>query len=341
MVTIVSSKRFFAYYRLNGAQKAIILDGMIEREPQLTTSQAAGLIGMHESSVKRWCNADDLPCSYTGGGHRRIALSTLLAFARSQDLPCSLLALAPWEAEVWQALAEAQSKDDYAGLAALTYRWLRAVEADLPSRLFRLCIERELALSALFDRVMAAVMHRAGEDWYEGRLDVGDVHLMTQIMFDALYALRHFLERRRNGRGMPGPVALVGGAEKNQHELAALMVRTLLDEAGWRTLYLGADVPTEELAFQQTKRDARLVCVSMMAPRAPADALRLLRVLARLYDEQHPYRLALGGLDLHELQPPKSSDLPFQDCLVLPTMEVFAHWMHASPLPSAEAPASL
>lgn len=325
---------------MNIAQQSNYNDSMSEKEPQLTTSQAAGLIDMHESSVKRWCNADDLPCSYTEGGHRRIALSALLAFARSQDLSCPLLALTPWEAEVWQALAEAQSEGEYANLAALTYRWLRDVEADLPSRLFRLCIGRGLPLSALFDHVMGAVMHRTGDDWYEGRLDVGDVHLMTQIMFDALYALRRFLEDRRNGRDRPGPIALVGGAEKNQHELAALMVRTLLDESGWRTLYLGADVPTEELAFQQAKRDAQLVCVSMMAPRAPADAWRLLRVLARLYDDQHPYRLVLGGLDLREAQLPESSDFPFQDCQVLPTMGAFAHWMHSSPLLSAEPTAS-
>ncbi len=307
---------------------------MSGREPELTTSQAAGLVDAHESSVKRWCNADDLPCSYTAGGHRRIALSTLLNFARSQNLPCPLLPLAPYETEVWQALSEAQSKGEYAGLAALTYQWLHDADSDLPSRLFRLCVERGLPLSALFDRVMAAVMHRVGEDWYEGRLDVGDVHLMTQGMFDALYALRLFLEHRRKEAGRPGPigtsgpVALVGGAEKNQHELAALMVRTLLDEAGWRTLYLGADVPTEELAFQQAKRSARLVCVSMRAPRAPADAQRLLRVLARLYDDRYPYRLALGGLDLREAQPPEPDDVPFQDCRILPTMDAFVHWMH-------------
>lgn len=308
---------------------------MIEMNPKLTTSEAAGLLGVHESSVRRWCSADELACERTQGGHRRITLDAVLSFARSKDLACPLLALAPWEADVWQALVQAHGKD-YAALAALTYQWLHDAEPDLPSRLFRLCIERGLPLSALFDHVMAAAMHRVGDAWYDGRIDVGDVHLMTQTMFDGLYALRVFLRERRGETVMPEPTALVSGAENNQHALGALMVRTLLDEAGWRTLYVGAGMPTEELALQQTKSQASLLCISMTPPRAPADARRILRILARLYDAQHPYRLVLGGLALEAFSSPKLDDVPFQDCQVLPTMDAFARWMHTTPLPSGE-----
>lgn len=313
---------------------------MTENHLQLTTSQSASLIDVHESSVKRWCNDGVLPCSYTDGGHRRIALPALLAFAQSQELSCPLLGLAPWEEQVWHALVQAQDKEDYDALIALTYQWMHDNESDLPARLFRLCFERGLSLSTLFDSIMAPVMHRLGDVWYTGQLAVGDVYLMTHIMIDTLHTLRLFLQKR-NKYNRTGPVALVGGAEKNQHEMGALMVRTLLDEAGWCTYYLGTDVPTEELALQQAKHHAQLVCISMMPPRAPADAQRLIRILAHLYKEQYPYRLILGGLD-RETPLTMTARLPFQEVQMFSTMEGFNEWMQTSfPLIPNHSSASL
>ena len=52
----------------------------------LTTSQAASLLQVHESSVKRWSNAGRVAPAKTTGGHRRITLSALLELAKEQLL---------------------------------------------------------------------------------------------------------------------------------------------------------------------------------------------------------------------------------------------------------------
>ncbi|MEM1271970.1 MAG: helix-turn-helix domain-containing protein, partial [Bacteroidota bacterium] len=52
----------------------------------ISTRQASDLLGVHESSVKRWCNAGDLGCEYTHGGHRRIPLAELLRFAEARSI---------------------------------------------------------------------------------------------------------------------------------------------------------------------------------------------------------------------------------------------------------------
>ena len=55
----------------------------------LTTTAAAELLGASTTSVKRWADADMLPCVRTSGGHRRFRRVDLLAFGGTgpEDLP--------------------------------------------------------------------------------------------------------------------------------------------------------------------------------------------------------------------------------------------------------------
>ncbi len=55
----------------------------------VTTTAAAKLLGVSTTSVKRWADADMLPCVRTSGGHRRFPRAALLAFGGTGpgDLP--------------------------------------------------------------------------------------------------------------------------------------------------------------------------------------------------------------------------------------------------------------
>src|SRR5699024_9163160 len=67
----------------------------------LTSRQASALLGVHESSIKRWCDQGLLECSFTPGGHRRFAFDVMLDFARTSSLAPALLALDGFERSAW------------------------------------------------------------------------------------------------------------------------------------------------------------------------------------------------------------------------------------------------
>ena len=48
----------------------------------LTPKQVARALGVSESSVKRWCDQGAVPTQYTRGGHRRIALASVVEMVR-------------------------------------------------------------------------------------------------------------------------------------------------------------------------------------------------------------------------------------------------------------------
>src|SRR5688500_4332747 len=88
----------------------------------LTTSQAASLLQVHESSVKRWSNGGLVSPSKTTGGHRRIALPALLDLAREMRSDSPLLRLAPHGAELARATLACRERNDFAPMIDLMVR---------------------------------------------------------------------------------------------------------------------------------------------------------------------------------------------------------------------------
>ena len=293
----------------------------------VSTQRAAQLLHVHESSVKRWCNAETLACSYTPGGHRRIPLAALMQLAQDQGLPCGLLALHPFEAPVWAGVNRAWSEASYGDLVALLYGWLREGTDHLPVALYRFLLDMEFPLNALFDWIITPVLHRVGEAWRAGQLTVGEEHRMTEIIRESLYALRFDLVAPTHDEAAPRPMAIVGCERTGMHDLGAFMVRLLLMKAGWRVVYLGGRVPAEEYAAQQARHGAALVCVSFPPPQALPDALHLVHMLSQLYDGSHPYRLALGGSGLQYGFSFSESPMPFQDLQYFDQMGLFSTWL--------------
>jgi len=54
-------------------------------ETWLTLSEAAGLLDVHPTTLRRWANNGDIPVMVTPGGHRRFAASDLARFARERS----------------------------------------------------------------------------------------------------------------------------------------------------------------------------------------------------------------------------------------------------------------
>ena len=301
--------------------------------PLLSTTQAAELLGVHKSSVKRWCNVDALSCSVTPGGHRRIAFRALLEFARRRDLPCRLLDFDPFELRLWNSLEQARSQDRFQELIALVYEWLADERKYLLALLLEMLVEMRFSLTSVFDRLLAPLMVQVGDAWNDCMIDLGDERCMTQIVRDSLVYLRFRLLKKPDMLSNElQPTAIVGCAPDEAHDLGAVMIHTLLEDAAWKVIYLGANVPAEELAFQQVKHRASLVCVSLGSRNQAPDVRRLLRMLSHRYQANYPYRLALGGgMLLRDSVDFGHLCLPFLEVQVFPDTSTFVPWMASFP----------
>jgi methylmalonyl-CoA mutase cobalamin-binding subunit len=145
-------------------------------------------------------------------------------------------------------------------------------------------------------------------------------------MLDALHALRIQGPVNENPVTRDKKTAIVGCFEGNHHEMGLHMVRHVLESTGWRVVYLGANVPAIDLAEQQVRQQADLMCVSLATPQINSDIRRLSVTLALRYDPHYPYRLAIGGnIVSHNEHGPDRTE-PFLDVRYFSNTEFFYNW---------------
>lgn len=284
---------------------------MIETESDfLTTSQAALLLQVHESSVKRWSNSGELKLEKTVGGHRRIRFDALLEFARTKDAGADLRFFAPHEEEVARAALDARDRNRFDGVRELVLRFCDTEAPRWLAHLIRyLGGPCEIPLTRLFDAGIAGALSEVGRQWQSGSRTIALEHRFTQKILDALHAILTRLEEDADTAGAGNrssdpdgadarkrPHAVVGCSEGCHHEIGALMARILLQRAGWSVTYLGANVPFEEIAGIQELERARLMCISFVSPLGAGDVRRCVKVLNALQQPSAPYRLVAGGL---------------------------------------------
>ncbi len=269
---------------------------MSASSPLATTSQAAEILGVHESSIKRWNSANQLHAQQTSGGHRRFLVSEILTFARENKLDAPLLYFGSYAERVWVGIEYLRKKGSYRKLIPLLYTWVLNDKNHLSNQLLVHLTKLEYSVSHLMDNLISPVLYRLGDEYLKGELAIGDEHRGTHAMRNTIIYFRERLRELNYIRlSQNKPVAIVGCGRGEDHEIGALMARLVLEVRGLKVVYLGLNVPTEEFAKQQIKHEASVVCIALMPPRGERDAHHILHLLDQVYNRYHPYRLAFGG----------------------------------------------
>ncbi len=297
----------------------------------LTTSQAASILEVHESSVKRWANEGKLNPVKTEGGHRRLSLDDLIDFAKTERPESTLIKFSPFEKELALAALAARERNFFQPFADLVVRICDTQHPKyLVAALKYLESAFEIPLLRSFDLGVTQAMRKVGNEWSSGLRTIGQEHRFTQKILDAVYGLRNDqvllnpFETKEMDIPTP-PKAVVGCSESNFHEVGALFVRMILETAGWDVTYLGANVPFTEYAELQKELNAKILAISFSSPSTNADARRCLSILAGDYRESSPYYVALGGNGIE----PNSINLrewPFLGLKMEKDAEAFSAW---------------
>jgi MerR family transcriptional regulator, light-induced transcriptional regulator len=135
---------------------------------------------------------------------------------------------------------------------------------------------------------IAPAVRAVGEAWEAGRLEVRHEHFLSERIGDLLRSLRLPFEERANG-----PLVVLASLPGEPHSLGLQMAALTLAAAGCRILFLGTEVPPDQVAGLARDLGARAVAISVSrASRGSASTERLRRLRTLL-----PRRTALivGG----------------------------------------------
>jgi methanogenic corrinoid protein MtbC1 len=156
---------------------------------------------------------------------------------------------------------------------------LDAVAAFDADRLTRLLLSDSARLGAIefLTRRIAPLIHRVGEEWSRGTLEIRHEHFLSERVGDLLRSLRLPFEARATG-----PPVVLATLPGEAHGLGLQMAALVVSAAGCRVLHLGTQVPPDQIASLARDAGARAVALSMSIAARPAAARRQVRAVRDL-----------------------------------------------------------
>lgn len=254
----------------------------------LTPRQAAVAAGVSESSARRWCDQERLAIERTPGGHRRIRLSALVKFARENGIQLDVsAALGTRGRGGKQVSLDDLLKRVYACATVGDEAGLRGLIAD--------AVGAGNTLASVCDDLLAPVLHRVGEEWSTGALDVFQEHCTTECILDALAMAKDLLPvPDRNA-----PLALSCALGQDVYAVAPRMASLVTREAGFRTAHLGPNTPTFAIQAALGEFRPALLTISLSYAADESQTIRQLRTLGNCCRKHDAY-LAVGGRALND-----------------------------------------
>ncbi len=159
---------------------------------------------------------------------------------------------------------------------------LRAIAELNRERLEQLLADATLAFSrpVLRQQLLAPLLHAIGERWRSGEFRIMHEHLASAVLRSHLAALR-------DGALMPAstPLLVITTPAGQLHEFGALLAAMDALDCGWDVIYLGPNLPAEEIAAATQVKQATAVGLSIVYPghdaRLPEELRNLRRYLGR------------------------------------------------------------
>lgn len=234
---------------------------------QLTTTDAARLLGVSVSTLKRWTLDGVIACERTTGGHRRYAVAEIETYLETQ-LP-----------------TQSDRREDEDLVRAL----IQGLPVQDVVEIFR---HRQSRLGSCWAAAESflGVLTLIGDWWRQGLVTVVQEHQASGTLERAFTRIASECHESGDQR-----LALLTLAEGEEHGLGLNMAEITLRECGYRVLYAGRQTPIDEIRHTLLHEPVSLVAVS--ASMAHVDPHSLHRQCLALESICEPARvpLLLGG----------------------------------------------
>jgi MerR family transcriptional regulator, light-induced transcriptional regulator len=198
------------------------------------------------------------------------------------------------EAAQWTSTRPTGRSEQAAGLVEQALERTRAMDGGGVEYVLRRAASL-LGTPAFLEEVVVDLSRRIGDEWHAGRLTIAHEHLATGVLRPLLAQLRAELPV------LPAaPTLVVATPVGERHEIGALLAAGAAAVEGWRVTYLGADLPSAEVARAALDVNARAVALSSVYV---ADVSSLAAELRSLRDGlPRDVAILVGGAGLGRLE---------------------------------------
>ena len=136
----------------------------------------------------------------------------------------------------------------------------------------------QMSQPKLIEHFIVPLVYRIGELWNAGELRVANEHMASAV-------IRTFLANQIENYSFSenSPIIVCATPRGQEHEFGALIAGLVAASSGWRVIYLGTNLPIEEIAAVATSVDVKAIALSIVYPaddpKLKKDLFHLQRIL--------------------------------------------------------------
>lgn len=155
----------------------------------------------------------------------------------------------------------------------------------------------KLSQPQLIEDLIIPLVYKIGDLWHDGDIRIANEHLASSV-------IRSFLSNllEQNIPSDNAPVMISATPRGQDHELGALIVGVTAASVGWKVIYLGPNLPEEEIAAVSSNLAAKVVALSIVYPgddpQLRKDLLNLKKMISTNVSLLVGGRAANGYLDI-------------------------------------------
>lgn len=154
-------------------------------------------------------------------------------------------------------------------------------------------VRTDHSMVLIYSQLFAESMKMIGQWWLVKAIDEGQEHLASAIIERLMARVLHFAAPAKPGAER----VVLGCSQGNWHSIGIRMISDVMRLAGWRTFYLGANVPHASFLAAVREHKPRAVMVSCPIEEGVDEALELIRLL-NSERKNEPWMIGVGGFAL-------------------------------------------
>jgi excisionase family DNA binding protein len=256
----------------------------------LNSEEAANVLGVNVSSIKRWTDEGKLECIRTLGGHRKFQMKHLANFVEKNKKKASKVSVFDIENSSDVELNYYILKGNFDYLKTYLIKMSLKSNRDSIQQVLTGLYLGQYPLYNIYDNLLVPVLHEIGERWMEGKLGVMEEHIASQIIRDAVIRLQGIVRVPKKKIG----IAICLNLSNELHDIGLKMVQNIIELKGYKTYYTGQKTPFFNFEQIMTKiKPSRIYISSTYVENADQDQ----NELNRLYSlcERNSIEVYAGG----------------------------------------------
>ncbi len=194
---------------------------------------------------------------------------------------------------------EVFSSDVFTDIESILANCIEAIKAYDGKSLETLLLKASTKMNQpqLIENLIIPLVYKVGDLWHDGFIRVANEHLASAV-------IRSFLSNliERHVPNDNAPIIISATPRGQDHELGAMIAGVVAASVGWKVVYLGPNLPVEEIAAVADSLEAKVVALSIVYPnddpQLKKDLINLNRMLPKNISLIVGGRAAGGYLDV-------------------------------------------